>query len=326
MLQPSQTTLADSDATSQDPVVLCAGLSCVDHLWRVEEFPPRGSRTETNAYRVQGGGPAATAAATVAQLGGRSYLWALHGDDPGGLFAVRELDRLGVDVGGVRIHEGATSWVSGILVAPGGERYIFPYRGDRLLDAPPPAEARSVWPAAVLVDLRHPELCRAALDLARERGALTLADVSNTRNWDDTERCDYLIASEECAREILGRDDPEEALAAMRWRPDQYVAVTLGPAGYLYDAGEGARHLPAFEVEAVDTTGAGDVFHGAYAFSVAMGWDPERCGAFAQAAAAISCTGVGRSALPNRERVEEFLVERQRVDSIGLDRTGLEEE
>jgi sulfofructose kinase len=286
--------------------VLCAGLSCVDHIWQVERFPPEGSRTDAHGYRLQGGGPAATAAFTVARLGGRAHLWAVHGDDPAGRFALSELIEAGVDTSGVRVHAGAQSWTSGVMVAPDGERYIFPYRGSSLVDAPPNG-APPVEAAAVLVDFRHPRLCRAALDWAGEKGVPSVGDLGNAAGWQESERLDFVIASEECAREVLGRSDPVAALAALRWRPGQYVGVTLGPRGYVYDAGEGVRQLPAPRVEAVDTTGAGDVFHGAFAFAVASGWATDRCAEFALAAASLSCTGVGRSAIPSAAEVERLL-------------------
>ncbi|HEX7004084.1 MAG TPA: PfkB family carbohydrate kinase [Trueperaceae bacterium] len=290
------------------PLVVCAGLSCVDHIWQVGSFPPAASRTDASGYRLQGGGPAATAAVTVARLGGRAHLWAVHGDDPGGAFVVDELKRLGVETGGVRVVPGATSWVSAVLVAPDGERWIFPYRGAGLPDNAPserPADA-----GALLVDFRQPRLCREAIDWAAGRGVPIVGDLGNARYWESSERLDVIIASEECAEEVLGRDDPEAALAAMRWRPDQHVGVTLGAEGYLYDAGQGVRHLPALPVTVVDTTGAGDVFHGAYAFALASGWDADRCAAFASVTAAISCTGVGRSAIPDGATVERLLEER----------------
>lgn len=289
------------------PVVLCAGLSCVDHIWQVERFPPEGSRTDARAYRLQGGGPAATAAVAVSRLGGRSFLWALQADDPDGLFALSELEELGVDVSGVQVAAGGLSWVSGVLVAPDGERYIFPYRGSGLVDQPPPGGVGPEQADAVLVDFRHPRLCRFALDWAAERGVATVGDLGNARYWEDSERLDVIIASEECASEVLGRDDPEAALSAMRWRAEQTVGVTLGPEGYLYDEGEGVRHLPAMAVEAVDTTGAGDVFHGAYAFGMASGWPARKCAELATVTAALACTGIGRSAIPTAEMVAAHL-------------------
>jgi sulfofructose kinase len=290
--------------------VLCAGLSCVDHIWRVESFPPSASRTDASDYRLQGGGPAATAAVTVARLGGKAYLWALHGDDQAGRVTMGELERFGVDTSGVQVLPGATSWVSGVLVAPGGERFIFPYRGSGLLDRPPSVQVRPRQADVVLVDFRHPGLCEAALDWAAELDATTVGDLGNAAYWRLSERLDVIIASEECAAQVLGRDDPEAALAAMRWREGQHIGITLGPEGYLYDAGQGTRHLPALPVETIDTTGAGDVFHGAYAYALASGSDGDRCAMYATVTAALACTGIGRSAIPTGATVERLLESR----------------
>ena len=93
------------------PRLLMAGLSCVDHLWRVERFPPTASRTRTSDYTVQGGGPAATAAVAAARLGARTELWAVHGDDANGHAAREELRRYGVGLLCVVGGAGATSMV-----------------------------------------------------------------------------------------------------------------------------------------------------------------------------------------------------------------------
>lgn len=290
------------------PRVLCVGLSCLDHVWQVVEFPPTGSRTAATGFSVRGGGPAATGAVAVARLGGDAELWALHGADAAGANALAELERYGVDSEYVQQLPDAATFVSAVLVAPSGERWIFPYRGAGLVADPEtfPLHQISSY-AAVLVDFRHPEICLAALGAARAAGVATVGDVSNTRHWEATEGLDYLLASEECAAQVLGRSDPQAALDAMRWRDDQVVGVTLGQEGFLFKDERGTRHIPALSVRVVDTTGAGDVFHGAYAFGVASGWDTERCGLFASVTAALSCTGIGREQIPTAASVERLL-------------------
>lgn len=291
-----------------EPRVLCAGLSCLDHVWQVERFPPTGSRTRATGFSTRGGGPAATAAVTVARLGGEAGLWALHGDDAAGATARAELEGYGVDTEHVLRIAGATTFVSAVLIAPWGERWIFPYRGEGLERDPsafPVQRIRSY--DALLVDFRHREICRAALDAAREAGIPSIGDVSNAQHWDLTGSLDYLLVSEECAAEVLGRRDPEAALDAMRRHNAQVVGVTLGEEGFLYSDVHGLRHIPSLPVAVVDTTGAGDVFHGAFAFAVASGWDTERCGLFASVAAAVSCTGIGRERIPTAARVERLL-------------------
>lgn len=290
------------------PTVLCAGLSCIDFLWQVERFPPEASRTHATAFRQQGGGPAATAAVTVARLGGTARLWALHGDDVSGAAAREELEREGVDTSGVRTLQGGTTFTSAVLVAPSGERWIFPYRGDGLVDDPAPFSRANLERAdAVLVDFRHPRICAAAVEGAKAAGIPTVADVSNERVWALAGDVDVLIASEEAAAEVLGRRDPEAALAALRHREDQQVGITLGPEGYVWLEGDEARYLTSLPVDVIDTTGAGDVFHGAYAYALGAGWTAERCAMFASVTAAVSCTGLGREAIPTAAAVERLL-------------------
>ena len=306
-----------SDAT---PVLLSVGLSCLDLVWRVERFPPAASRTEATAHARHGGGPAATAAVAAARFGVEARLWALHGDDAAGRELHAALEREGVDVSGVHAPAGAETFVSAVLVEPSGERWIFPYRGRGLDDDP------ADWPLdavagvdAVLTDLRHPALARAVLRRARAAGVPSVVDLGNLRDVDATDDADVIIAAKEAAEAALGGPlagegdatwRAEAALEAVRRRPDQVVAITLGDEGVVFDAGEGVRHLSAFPVEATDTTGAGDVFHGVWAAALAAGEPPVRCATLASVAAAESCRGPGRTAIPTGDAVRTLLESR----------------
>ena len=298
-------------ATVTKPNLLFAGLSCLDHIWQVERFPPTASRTHSSAYHLQGGGAAATAAVTAAKLGANAELWALHGDDMNGRVALGELERANVNCSHLRTLPNAKTFVSAVLVDPAGERHIFPYRGENLQDS---AEGwyygRLANVDCVLTDGRHPLMNEAVLREARRLGVPTVGDWSNTRNWALTRFVDYLIVSEECAAEVLGDDDPEAALAKLRGFDEQLVGITLGEQGFLFEQHGKLRHVPALHVDAVDTTGAGDVFHGAYAYGVAMGYDVDYCALFASVTAALSCTGVGRSTIPDAVEVATLLEEK----------------
>lgn len=329
------------------PVLLSVGLSCLDLVWHVASFPPAGSRTDARAHHRHGGGPAATAAVAAARYGVESRLWAIHGDDDAGRSLLSELQGENVDVSHVRVPVGARSFVSAVLVGPDGERWIFPYRGEGLDDDPdawPIDQAASV--GAVLTDLRHPRLARAVLRAAREAGVPSVVDLGNLRDLDATEDASVVIAAREAAEELLVRvgaagaraagaagglaegpaegpaagtaagdvadasEMAEAALAALRWRDDQTVAITLGDEGVVYDAGDGLRHLPALPVEVRDTTGAGDVFHGVWAAALASGADADTCARHASVAAALSCGAPGRAAIPSGDEVERLLEQR----------------
>jgi len=296
------------------PAVAFVGLSCRDHVWRVERFPPIGSRTPAHAYRAEGGGPAATAAVAAARLGARARLWAVHGDDEDGLANAAELTRHGVDTGGCSAPPGSGSFVSAVLVGPDGERFIFPYRGHDLADDPGAHDwsgLRGV--GSVLVDARHPTLAAHALDWAAAQGVPTVGDWSDLRHPELRARIDHLVASEEAGRaaseeatastrRAVGAGDAiHEAVAAaahLRDRPQQLIALTLGPLGCVWDDGVDVWHQPAPTVAVIDSNGAGDAFHGAYAAALAAGRPVAAAMRLATATGALKCAGEGRSALP----------------------------
>ena len=283
------------------------GLSCRDHVWQVDRFPPEQSRTHASAYRAHGGGPAATAAVTAARLGAEAHLWAVHGDDDDGESCRAELAAEGVDTTGVRTTLGSRSFVSAVLVTPTGERFIFPYRGDALIDAVEGVDW-SALPAldALLTDARHPVMAGHALAEARRHLIPTVGDWSDGRHWHLVDLVDHLIVSEECARLALGHDDPVQALRVLRRSPRQVVAITLGERGVVWDAGDGPWRLAAPRVEAVDTTGAGDAFHGAYTWAIAARREPSAAMRLASAVAALMCRGHGRATLPDLGEAERL--------------------
>ena len=286
------------------PVVAAVGLACLDHVWQVERFPPTHSRTHASAFRSHGGGPAATAAVAAARLGAEAHLWASLGEDEAAVTVERELEHEGVHLHALR-SAGARSFVSAVLVDPSGERHIFPYRGDALADDPGGLDWSALAGAgALLTDARHPQMSEHALIAARRAGVPTVGDWSDLRHWSQTAWIDHLIVSEECARaalgaEALGDDDLAAALPRLRSAPRQLVAVTLGSRGILWDAGDGVRRTTAPRVEVLDSTGAGDACHGAYAFALASGRAVPQALRLASAVGALACTGPGRDALPD---------------------------
>ncbi|MFO8150244.1 MAG: PfkB family carbohydrate kinase [Trueperaceae bacterium] len=301
------------------PAVACVGLSCRDHVWRVERFPPAVSRTHAEGYRADGGGPAATAAVAAARLGARARLWAIHGDDDDGRANADELRAYGVDLAGCHAPPGARSFVSAVLVAPDGERFIFPYRGDGLADEPAFHDwAGLAGVGAVLVDGRHPRLAAHAVAWAAAHHVPSVGDWGDLRHPELRARIDHLIASEEAGREAggayapvgpdapVGADTAEDAVAAavraavaLRDRPEQLVAVTLGPLGVVWDDGRDVWRQAAPHVDVVESNGAGDAFHGAYAAAIAGGLAVADAVRLATAVGALRCAGEGRAALPD---------------------------
>ena len=289
------------------PTVVMIGLSNMDYLFQVERFPPEASRTPARSFLQQGGGPAATAAVAAARLGGQVELWALHGDDTTADLLELELASYGVQTHRIQRVPSARTWASAVLVTPQGERYIFPYRDAHLQSAAGWDPSELPEASGLLTDARHPTQTEPVLQEARRRGIPIVGDFSNSSNWHLAAYCDHLIVSEECALEVAGTADRGEALQSLRQRADQVVGVTLGERGYVYLDGHRVEHVPAFAVDAVDTTGAGDVFHGAYAYGLAAGWPAQECAVVASAAAALKCTRLGgRTGIPTLDEVRQL--------------------
>jgi len=290
------------------------GLSCLDHSWQIESFPPIYSRTKATQYQSQGGGPAANAAVSASILGAKVSLWAIHGDDHNGKLAQEELEHFGVDCSNIKSVASAKTTVSGILIQENGERQIFPYKDETLkLAIHDNAEHLDLNKVktfdCVMTDSRHPNMNETVLKKARAEQIPVVADFGNLDNWHLASYADYLIASEECATQLLGKKDPEQALELLRQTKEQFVGITLGEEGFLYSVQDELKHIPAFSVDVMDTTGAGDVFHGAFAFGIAKAWDVHYCALFANVTAALSCKALGgRAGIASPQDIKEMLL------------------
>jgi sulfofructose kinase len=294
-----------------------SGFSCLDHIWQLPHFPPTESRTLAKAYQSVGGGIAASAAATAARLGAEVQLLTIHGKDANADVIEEELKRFGVKNIQGRFEQVATP-VSGILVDHDGERYIFPYRDDALFDIREGWNFEHIQHAqAVMVDTRYPYLNQNVIDIARAKNIPIVADYGDSENWHLAKDIAHLIVAEECVLQLFNSTDPGIVLPKIKHFAGQVVGLTLGAKGFYYDAGQGIQHIPAFPVNVVDTTGAGDIFHGAYTFALGCGFSVNDCGLLASAVAAISCRGFGRSVLPTLDETLRFLSARSvRLSSL----------
>ncbi|BBA69228.1 sugar kinase [Geobacter sulfurreducens] len=296
-------------------VVTGLGQCCWDTLAEVEKYPSPDSKAESGHWVEQGGGPAATALVTVARLGLQCRFAGVVGDDAAGTLIRHALYAEGIDVAHLLTRPGAASQRAFIMVErPGGRRTIV---WQRPTGAPlSPAELEEqFWSGSAFLHLDG-LMEEASLHGAREarrRGIPVMVDAGRMRPGmrELAKLCDYLVAAEQFFLD-LGWDGSGEQFARLAdGLGAPVVTVTLGDRGSLTRHGGTTCHVPAFPVTTLDTTGAGDVFHGGYLFGLIKRWPLRETVVFASAAAALSCLHLGaQRGAPRLDEVIRFLVDR----------------
>jgi sulfofructose kinase len=282
--------------------IICLGLSALDQVWRVDRLLGGGDgKIRSTDYSTVGGGMAANAAVAAARLGAAASFWGRGGDDTAGHEMRAALSREGVDIENFRLFAGGRSSVSGILVDAAGERQIVNFRGSFPAEAdwlPLSEVGRS---AAALADPRWVEGAVALFGKARSLKVPTIldGDVADTEVFERLlPLTDHAIFSEPALAGFQGSAS-DDALATVARSGCRVVAVTRGEAGVSWCEGGELHRRAAYTVDAVDTTGAGDVFHGAYAFAIGGGLGVSDAMSFASATAALKCTRAnGRAGIP----------------------------
>ena len=280
---------------------------------RVEQFPAPGSKVHASDFIVTGGGCAANAAVAAARLAARAaFAGPLGGDnDDVSNRILADLEAEGIDCNGVVRLDGGSASVSLILLDAAGEKAIATRRGVSLNHLlPRDAQALVEDADAVLIDNRFPEFVTAVARAARARKIPLVIDLDLATKPEDRLLAlgTHVIASSEALRATTGGDDPRAGLKCLAKHIAGFLAVTDGPNGVYWLQDGGLRHMPAFTVTAVDTLGAGDVFHAGFTLALAEGRDLAGALRFACAAAALKCTRFGGAAgAPKRAEVEAFL-------------------
>lgn len=294
--------------------VVCVGLAVLDVVFEVATLPSGPGKNFARGLRHVGGGPAANGAVTVARLGGAAAFVGAVGDDLTGTRIAEDLTAEGIDISNLEVVAGTTSPTSAVMVDAVGERMIVNHL-DASLHAGATTDASAFAAAdAVLADLRWPAGARAGLEAAAAAGIPGVLDYDLTTPIDDAPllaAASHIAFAAPALEARSGSSDPADGLVRMAERTDAWVAVTVGADGvYWLDDGT-VRHLPAFDVEVVDTLGAGDVFHGALALALANGRPPADALDEASAAAALKCTRPGgRAGIPDADALTTFLMNR----------------
>lgn len=289
--------------------LLCIGHACYDLVFAVDHHPEPDEKARASAFVSCGGGTAANAAVAAARLGAGVAFAGYLGDDLYGDQHLAELHDAGV---ATELVKRGAAWtpISAIFVKPDGRRSIVNYKGDTNSLGPGDVNLAALRPKAFLLDGHQPALAHAALQYARALNAPVVldADTMNAGNVDLVRGADYVVASERFAHEYTGEQALPTALARLAALAPVAV-VTLGERGLVWRRGDEIGALPAFPVHVVDTTGAGDAFHGAFAAGVAAGMPWPELLRFASAAGALCCTKQGaRLGIPRRDEVDALLV------------------
>jgi sugar/nucleoside kinase (ribokinase family) len=301
------------------PRILCAGIIVLDEVFRVEEFPEPDGKVQANGFFVVNGGCAANAAVAIARLGGRAALTGPMGgpagEDENGDRVLKALARENVDCAACQRIDGFATALSAIFMNKRGDRTIVTYRDERVAAAAPRDPERVVAAAdAVLADNRYPEFVRPICEAARRRNLPVVLDGDRPTDDDDPlfRIASHVVFSWECLRETTGVADLSEGLLRIAGKTDAFLAVSNGPDDIVYLDHGRVRRVPVFKINAVDTLGAGDAFHGGFALAIAEGRSEVEAMRFAAAVAGIKCTRIGGSAgAPTRAEVEAFMLARR---------------
>jgi sulfofructose kinase len=280
--------------------VLCVGHASYDLVFSVGHHPAEDEKMSAEGFTGCGGGPAANAAVTVAKLGYQAAFAGYLGQDSYGENHYREFMESGVHTGLI-VRGVSPTPLSAVLVKPDGKRALVNYKGET---RPLPSKAidfSPVAPKVVLFDGHEPHVSQALLERARRERIPTVLDAGSVHEGTLVlmAKVDYLVCSEKFARQFAGNAETALALLA---KISPAVVITLGEHGLIWRRGQERGVLPAFPVAAIDTTGAGDAFHGAFAAAVAAGMNWPDVLRYASAAGSLCCAKIGaRTGLPSRE-------------------------
>jgi sulfofructose kinase len=303
--------LADVASRAKPVHVICLGLSALDQVWRVDRpFAGGGEKIRAVEYGTLGGGMAANASVAVARLGASVAFWGRAGNDAAGHEMKSAFATEGVDVENFRLFPDGRSSVSGIIVDSSGERQIVNFRGSYPESAdwlPFEAIARA---SSVLADPRWIEGATRLFREARARGIPTVLD-GDMADAEVFERLlpltDHAIFSEPALTAFVGSAE-DKSLAAFACFGCDVIAVTRGEGGVSWCQNGQLHSQDAYAVDVVDTTGAGDVFHGAYALAIGAGLDVRAAMAFSAASAAMKCRHAGgRKGIPDINECLAFM-------------------
>jgi len=294
------------------------GLNATDTLLTVARFPAFAGKARILEEVLSPGGQVASALVACARLGLRVRYIGTVGDDERGRIQMESLRSAGIETAHVEVRPGCASQSAYIVIDQStGERTIFWRRDDCLrIDPATITSDRIAGARLLLIDGHDTEAVARAAQLARDGGVPVVADVDTIYAGFDRvlPNVDYLVASSEFPSAWTGEADPFRALAEIQNRYGMKVAaMTLGAHGALARTAGVFVYAPAFVVNCVDTTGAGDVFHGAFCYAVLEDMPLREALEFSNAMAALNCTAAGaRGGIRGAESVRALIARGER--------------
>ena len=279
--------------------VLCVGHASYDFVFSVDHHPTADEKIVAQNFLGCGGGPAANAAVTAAKLNFKTAFAGYLGQDIYGENHYQEFLNYSVNTDLI-IHGSSPTPLSTIIVKPNGNRALINYKGNTRALSAGDIDFSSVTAKVVLFDGHEPHISLPLLKQLKQQGIPTILDAGSVHEGTLAlmNEVDYLVCSEKFAVQFAG--DEVTALSRLA-QVSKVVVITLGERGLIWQRGQDAGNLPAFKINAIDTTGAGDAFHGAFAAAVTSNLNWFQILRFASAAGALCCTKIGaRTGLPSK--------------------------
>jgi sugar/nucleoside kinase (ribokinase family) len=292
--------------------VVGMGLNAVDFIAVVPEFPTLNSKMEITQFSKQGGGQVATAMVALSRWGVKTKYIGKVGADEWGRFSLISIQQEGVDVSSMMIEpDAATQFAMIIVDRASGERTILWDRDKRLMYRERELKREEVCSGKLLLLDGHD--IHAALRCAKwakEEGITTILDIDKVEPLTSEliREIDFVITSSRFPSLYTGISDLEKALLELQKHTSGFLCATLGREGAVALVNGELFRVKGFQINTVDTTGAGDVFHAGFIYGLLQNWEAVEIIRFANAVAALKCRDLGgRKGIPTLEETQNFL-------------------
>jgi len=292
--------------------VVGMGLNSVDFLSLVSRYPESNSKTEILRFERSGGGQVATAMVALSRWGIKTKYIGKVGSDELGQISLESLQQEGVDVSSVTTEPDTPTQLGNIIVeATSGDRTILWRRDERLMFREGELRKEDICSGKLLHLDGHD--IRSAIQCARwakEEGIPTVIDIDKVESLipELIRDINFVVTSSRFPSLFTGISDREKALVELQRHTRGFLCTTLGPEGAMALVDGEILYAHGFQVDVVDTTGAGDVFHGGFIYGLLQNWEVTEILRFANAVAALKCRALGgRRGIPMLSEVQKFL-------------------